>query len=153
MGFNFATRAESVVVTVRSAITPRQVLVRSLGLCTRAALEAIGLVSVVVVLVLAVAPALRAPAQEAALAVWTAVCGRPAADAEDVAEDDSGRRQTDTTATDLTSTFSDDLVHLAPSSTSASEAALASHTPTTGASAATVVDHTASNIFWHDQSE
>lgn len=88
MGFNMGARAETVVVTVRGAVTPRQLMVRTAGLVARAALEAIGLVSVVTVLLFAVAPAMRAPVREAGLALWVAVGGHIDTAADEVADDE-----------------------------------------------------------------
>jgi len=88
MGFNIGARAETVVITVKSAATPRQMVVRSLGLGARAALEAIGLISVVTVLLLAAAPALREPVREAGVALWLAVGGNRDAVVDDTADDE-----------------------------------------------------------------
>jgi hypothetical protein len=75
LGFNFGARAETVVITVRQATTPRTVVVRSLGLLARASLEAIGLFSVLCLLVFALVPSLREPIREAGPALWVALGG------------------------------------------------------------------------------
>lgn len=93
MGLNLGARAETVVITVRGAVTPRQMFVRSLGLVTRAALEAIGLVSVVTLVVLALAPTLRAPVRDAGLALWTAVGGHVDPVVEEAADDETDATQ------------------------------------------------------------
>jgi hypothetical protein len=75
MGFNLGARAETVVITVRGAVTPRQVVVRSLGLVARAGLEAIALVSVVALLAYTLVPGLRTPVKDAGIALWVALGG------------------------------------------------------------------------------
>ncbi len=93
LGLNLGARAETVVITVRSAVTPRQMIVRSLGLVTRAALEAIGLVSVLTLVVLAVAPPLRAPVRDAGLALWVAAGGHLDPVVEDSVDDETDAPQ------------------------------------------------------------
>jgi len=89
MGFNIGARAETVVITVRGAVTPRQLMVRSLGLVARVTLQAIGLISVVTMVLFAVAPAMRAPVRETGLALWVAVGGHLDPAVEEAADDEA----------------------------------------------------------------
>lgn len=93
MGLNLGARAETVVITVRGAVTPRQMIVRSLGLVTRAALEAIGLVSVITLVVLALAPTLRTPVRDAGVALWTAAGGHVDPVVEEATDDETDAPQ------------------------------------------------------------
>jgi hypothetical protein len=80
--FNTGARAETVVITVRQAITPRTMVIRGASLFARAALEAIGLLSVVTLVVFALVPSMRTPIREAGPALWVALGGpiEPVAD-------------------------------------------------------------------------
>src|ERR1700693_5247113 len=75
MGFNLGARAETVVITVRGAATPRQLIVRSLAVVARATLEAVGLVSVVTLAAFTRVPTLRTPARDAGTALWVVAGG------------------------------------------------------------------------------
>jgi len=88
LGIHFGARAETVVITVRQAPTPRTMIMRAVGLLARAGLEAIGLVSVVTVVAFALVPSLRAPIREAGPALWVALGGTLDPVVEE-AEDDS----------------------------------------------------------------
>jgi hypothetical protein len=83
LGMNLGARAETVVITVHGATTPRQMLVRSLAMAARASLEAIGLVSVVTLAAWVFVPALRAPVADAGTALWVLMGGHVEAVAEE----------------------------------------------------------------------